>query len=783
MLNPAVKLYPVELSPPDPQNKEDDFSRLKSALSRAYEHLRGDLEIDSLVSRRLPSVLRSNHWKVNAVILYGQKIINLTAPDDKRVYGVAVDAGTTTVAAYLCDLTDGEIKQTASMLNPQIHFGDGVWPRNAYSAENGSGLEEPRSALLGSINALLGELRAKEGLVKEQIAEMVLVCDTVTRHIALGFSPDRVGSAPFIPAAKEALDISARELRLDILPGGNIHCLAAEGGFIGSDNVATLISEEIYKRDNTTMLIDIGVNSGIFLGNRDKIYAASRAAGPALEGARIKCGIPASAGAVETVAIDPLTLEPALGIIGGNQLPPAGICGSGIIDAVAQMAITGIIEPSGSFSENAVSGRIRKNAQGIMEYVLYFNQAGPREDIVVTREDVREVQLAKAAIYAGAKSLMSLCGLEKIGGIILAGAFGSRIDPQSALNIGLYPDCQLSQVQTVGNAAVSGAKMALLDIGKRKEAEKIAQSVEVVETALNPDYRVMLAQATAIPHERDCFTINQSYEWTCPDYDSGHLTSRAVSIGTLPDAARGHKITEAAPEPFTAGYLILPAIPKLEAAALVGKIEISGNGILFPDYVFNSITEARLNKSISGQPMIRELLGFIADNASKRVALKTTGPFSILAALINPMKLYPAFKKNKELLLSTLRDVTEAAAEYTIEALKRRVDIISFADAEGAIELVGEKFYKEYCGFYSYSYLKKIEPYLDSAVVHICGKTSVSLQKAGFISAAPYRVDLDKDYRGLLFDRASQKDFKFVGHSCLYARKLDLPVIHQITLR
>lgn len=508
-LNPAVKIYALELEKATLEDHTDDVSRIVNALKESYPEITGDIGIEFAATKDLSEVVRKSKWKINVALLNDNKIIRVTSAEYSDLYGFAIDVGTTTVAVYLCDLAKGEVVQTGSMMNPQISYGDDVLSRISHCQENEGGVEHLRKILLDGLNDLTGDLMNKENIEKEAVVDTVVVFNTVMQHIALGISPKYIGVSPFVSTITRSMDITARDFGLDVLASGNIHCLPAEAGFIGSDNVAVLIGEEPHRHEEMKLIIDIGTNSEICLGNKEQLYVTSCATGPALEGAQISCGMRAAKGAIEKVEIDPATLEPAIQIIGGEDIAPVGICGSGIIDVVSEMAAAGIIEANGKFSRQATSRRIRKDSKGKFEYVLYFKSAESERDIVITQKDVRAVQLAKAALYAGAKMLMKHCDIDKVDEIILAGGFGSYIDREKALNLGLYPDCLLENVRSVGNGAGLGARLALLNKDKRTEAAEVASNVEFLEIATDMEYQKYYAQAMAVPHAKDVFTMNQ----------------------------------------------------------------------------------------------------------------------------------------------------------------------------------------------------------------------------------------------------------------------------------
>jgi uncharacterized 2Fe-2S/4Fe-4S cluster protein (DUF4445 family) len=358
-----------------------------------------------------------------------------------------------------------------------------------------------------------------EHIVASNIMEMVLVFNTAMHHITLNIDPRYVGSAPFTAAVRKALDVKARELGINIAESGYVHCLPIEAGFVGADNVAVLISEAPYKQKRMVLIIDIGTNGEINFGNSESMLSASCATGPALEGAQIKHGMRAAPGAIEKVKINPVTMEPDVKIISGassNSLAK-GICGSGMIDAVAELFKAGVIQSDGKFNKIFQFPRIRQDAKGKVEYVLVWaGETAIAQDITITQKDIRAVQMAKAALYAGAKILMTKKRADKIEDVILAGAFGSYIDKESALVIGLFPDCDLDHVIAVGNAAGEGAKLALMDRNKRLEAEEVANFMQFVETAVDVQFQSYFFDAMYFPHAKDSFPHVQHILDTIP---------------------------------------------------------------------------------------------------------------------------------------------------------------------------------------------------------------------------------------------------------------------------
>ena len=511
-IDPVVKNYYIEMPPASMDDQRDDLKRIKSALLQKYGLQ--ELLLDYPVAAALPEIIRRADWKVTVSVWGEKEIIKVSPGLAESLWGVAVDIGSTTIAAYLCDLRTGETVAKKSMMNPQIAYGEDILSRITYSLTNKDGLAKMSKAIVEGINSLLQALAEETRLATEDIIDMVLVGTTVMHHIMLSIDPAYVGRVPFTPALKCGIDIKARDLGLKINKSSYVHWLPLEAGFVGADNTAVIIAEEPYRQEETMLIIDIGTNGEIVFGNRESLYSTSCATGPALEGAHIKYGMRAAFGAIEGVAIDPQTKIPRIKIIGqdgwfkaGDKPLAKGICGSGIIDVCAEMFKSGIIDGSGRFNQQILSPRVRRGADGKMEYVLcYAVETAVGRDITVTQGDIRAIQLAKSALYCGAEYLMKKFGVDKPGRIVLAGAFGSYINKESAMVIGMIPDCDLEKVQAVGNAAGDGAKLALLSAKKRKEAEEIAEKVTFIETAAEPDFQIRFAEALSFPHKRHKFS-------------------------------------------------------------------------------------------------------------------------------------------------------------------------------------------------------------------------------------------------------------------------------------
>ncbi len=509
-LKPAVRKCYVELAPATLDNPAADWERLQAELTKRFG-LR-NLTIDYQVLLSLQEAIRRGDWKITASVWMDREVIKAEPRFRERGYGVAVDIGTTTVAAYLCDLTTGEVVATESAMNPQVLYGEDVMSRISYAMENKKGLKTLNRVIVKQLNQLVREAAVQAGIKLGDILDMTVVGNTCMHHLFVGINPEYLGRAPFSPSLHHSLDVKARDLGLNIAEGAYVHALPIEAGFVGADNVGVLIAEEPYKQDKMLLIIDIGTNGELVLGNQDKLICSSCATGPAFEGANIKYGTRAAPGAIEKVEIDPDSKEVRLKVIGKTgwhtslDTPGAnGICGSGIFDAIAQMFLAGILQKSGRFNLDLKTPRLR-TTEGQLEFVIaWANQTSIGHDITVSQADVRAVQLAKASMYAGVKLMVHRLGVKKLDKVILAGAFGSYIDKKSAMIIGLFPDCALENVYAVGNAAGDGARIALLNVDKRKEANEVARKVQYIELTTDADFERQFVQAMHFPHMEDGF--------------------------------------------------------------------------------------------------------------------------------------------------------------------------------------------------------------------------------------------------------------------------------------
>jgi uncharacterized 2Fe-2S/4Fe-4S cluster protein (DUF4445 family) len=517
-VDPAVRQVYVQVTPARIDDARGDWQRLQDALAEQW-HLT-DLQIEAQLLRGLQSALRNGEWAVT-VTLWRDHLVQRVEPGyAEGIHGLAVDVGTTTVVAHLCDLRTGAVLATESMMNPQVRFGEDLMSRVSYGMSEPQGVERMHRAIVLAVNELAVKAARSAGLESVAILDAVLVGNTVMHHLLLGIDPVELGGTPFALATSEPLDLPARDLGFEFHPSARVHILPCIAGHVGADHVAVLLAEAPHEQDQQLLVIDVGTNAEMSLGGRGKMLCASSPTGPAFEGAQITHGQRAAPGAIERVRVDPVSLKPSYRVIGhdewidadsGAELPASaratGICGSGMIEVVAELFLAGVLRPDGRFDETAAerSSRVRFSDRS-GEYLLVdaADSAGGAP-IVVTQGDVRAIQLAKAALYAGVKLLMRHLGVTRVDGIRLAGAFGSTIDPRHAMILGMIPDCPLENVQAVGNAAGDGARIALLNVGQRVEAARLARWVQHVQTATEPTFQEEFVGAIALPHATDKF--------------------------------------------------------------------------------------------------------------------------------------------------------------------------------------------------------------------------------------------------------------------------------------
>ena len=529
VMDPAVRPYYVEVAEPDMHTPTGDLERLAQALKDQW----GIEEVTAGISflRKLQPMLRKGKWTATVVVHKGHqdtkhRLLDI-APGyfDRPLYGLAIDLGSTTIAAHLTDLRTGEVAASSGIMNPQIRFGEDLMSRVSYAMMNPGGDVEMTTAVRTALNALIGTLQAEAGIVPQQIMEAVFVCNPVMHHLLLGIDPVELGQAPFALATSNSLSLHAGDLELDTMNNAaRVFILPCIAGHVGADAAAVALSEAPNEQDELTLVVDVGTNAEILLGNKTQVLACSSPTGPAFEGAQISSGQRAAPGAIERLEIDPVTKEPRFQVIGlgiwsnepGFEAAIAttgvtGICGSGIIEAVAEMRMAGLLDSKGLIGSPEQTGTPRCILEGrTHSYVIYDGTADGGPLITVTQTDIRAIQLAKSALYAGARLLMDEMNTDTVDRVVLAGAFGAHISPKHAMVLGMIPDVPLDKVTSAGNAAGTGARMALCSVAARNSIEKTVREITKVETAIEPKFQEHFVNANAIPHATDPFTILRS---------------------------------------------------------------------------------------------------------------------------------------------------------------------------------------------------------------------------------------------------------------------------------
>jgi uncharacterized 2Fe-2S/4Fe-4S cluster protein (DUF4445 family) len=505
-----------------------DIDRLKVVLEKDWGWK--DLLVAPYLIPQVQKILRTalpdqpevseGRWGVTAVVHRDMDssrpfVIGLYPGLKNEAYGIACDIGSTTIAMHLVSLLSGRIVASSGTSNPQIRFGEDLMSRVSYVMMNPDGREAMTRAVREAVNGLIGKVCAEGGVDRRDIFDCVFVGNPIMHHLFLGIDPTELGQAPFALAVSGALQFWAHEIGIEVSQGARLYMLPCIAGHVGADAAAATLSEGPYRQDRMMLLVDVGTNAEIVLGNRARVVAASSPTGPAFEGAEISSGQRAAPGAIERVRIDPETLEPKYRVIGVEKWSDedgfeeaaaatgvTGICGSAIIEVVAEMYLSGVISEDGVV-DGSLAARTSRIVPNGRTFSYLLRDGEPR--ITVTQNDIRAIQLAKAALYAGVKLLMEKQGVATVDTIRFAGAFGSFIDPKYAMVLGLIPDCELDEVKAVGNAAGTGALMALLNRNHRREIEETVKRIEKIETALEPNFQQLFVDAMAMPNKVDPF--------------------------------------------------------------------------------------------------------------------------------------------------------------------------------------------------------------------------------------------------------------------------------------
>ena len=517
-MDPASHAFYLEVAEPDMHEPSGDFQRLSSALESQWRI--SGLHADLDVLRELQGVLRKGAWKVTVAVnrdgMGPPRLVGLwPGYREAPLYGLAVDLGSTTIAGHLVALDDGRVLASGGLMNPQIRFGEDLMSRVSYAMMNPGGAAEMTAAVRVALAGLAETLAAEAGVAPRDIVEAVLVGNPVMHHLALGIDPVELGQAPFALASSDALNLAATDLGLGgLAPGARAYILPLIAGHVGADCAAVALAEAPEARDDLSLIVDVGTNAEILLGNSSRVLACSSPTGPAFEGAQISAGQRAAPGAIERLQIDGASKTPRFKVIGCDLWSDepgfaeataatgiTGICGSGIIEAVAEMRMAGLLDASGLIGSAAQTGTARCEPDGRTHAYLVHDgtpHGGPR--IRVTQADIRAIQLAKSALYAGARLLMDEMGVEAVDRVLLAGAFGAHISPLHALVLGMIPDAPLAAITSAGNAAGTGARMALCSVAARRAIEAQVRRISKVETAIEPRFQEHFVAANAIPH-------------------------------------------------------------------------------------------------------------------------------------------------------------------------------------------------------------------------------------------------------------------------------------------
>jgi len=498
-LEPTVRKRHVRLEEPTLQDSRADLERLLSDIGQS-DH---DPCLEAL--RELPGLLRGHGFDLTAVTAEGRLLAVEPGDTTSRNYGMAFDVGTTTVVGFLLDLAAGREAAVASRSNPQVAFGDDVVSRIHHASRSAEGLEELRRAIVKCLNDITSECCEAAGIGCSEIYEATVVGNTTMLHLLLGVNPAFVAQAPYVGAWKRSLNVRGGQVGLRIHPRGLVHVLPQIAGFVGADTVGVILASGLHQADALTLAIDVGTNGELVIGNRDRLVSCSTAAGPAFEGARIRFGMRAAPGAIDRAVINQ-DLE--YNVIG--NLPPRGICGTALIDLVAELLRVGCIDPTGRLlppeewprsAPEAIRRRIVEDGGGLGFVVAQREETALEGPILLTQRDVRELQLAKGAISAGVSILMKEMGVEPgdLEQVLLAGAFGSFVRRSMARRIGLLPPVPTERVRYIGNAAGAGARMALLSRRCKEEANRIADRTEYLELAGRPDFQTEFGGAMLFP--------------------------------------------------------------------------------------------------------------------------------------------------------------------------------------------------------------------------------------------------------------------------------------------
>ncbi len=532
-IDPIINLYFLEVREPDMHDPSGDFERLLEALKEQWNFdSTNNITADLFVHQKIQRVLRKGEWKITIALRAGNRIIDIWPGLKQQIYGAAVDVGSTTISVHMVDLHSGTTISSSGGMNPQIRFGEDLMSRVSYVMMNPGGEDDLSKAVQIGIESLIKEAAKNASIEYTNILEIAFVGNPVMHHLLLGIDPTELGGAPFALSSDSSFECLSSEVNINLNPGTRLYGLPCIAGHVGADAAAATLAEEPYKNEYFSLIIDVGTNAEIILGNNKRTLAASSPTGPAFEGAQITCGQRAAPGAIERVRVDKKTLEPKFCVIGidgwidnksleneNSKVEITGICGSGIIEVLGEMFLSGILSSDGIINGHLskINKRIEKNGR-TYSYRL-------SEKVIITQNDVRAIQLAKAALHAGFKLLMDKMEIDEVEKVMLAGAFGSHIEPKYAMVLGMVPDCSFTSVTSVGNSAGAGARLALLSIDKRLEIENLVKKIEKIETAVEPKFQDHFVEAMAFPHKTNPY-LKLSKQVNLPKLISSDNTSQ-----------------------------------------------------------------------------------------------------------------------------------------------------------------------------------------------------------------------------------------------------------------
>ncbi|MCK9580837.1 MAG: ASKHA domain-containing protein [Methanoregula sp.] len=500
--HPSVRKYYVELHPPSLSDPSPDLSRLLWGIQKNGGPVAEKMYAPIEMLREIPSILRHSDWKVTATIGLvpgGYRLLDLQENDtSSRIYGAAVDLGSTTVVVYLWDLVSGKVVGVASNYNKQISCGEDILARVNFARRNG--LTRLQALATESINSAITSACNTAGIDRDDIYEVIVAGNTVMTHMLLGIDPAYMIAEPYVPVVRRALSATSSRIGIACNPNGGLLTFPAVSDFIGGDIIADILACGMGEREEISLLIDIGTNFEVVLGNNEWMFSCAGAAGPALEGGEVLFGMRANPGAIEKITIDPATLTPKFSTI--NNLKPKGICGSGLIDLLAELLVACVIDRTGRINTDIRNPRLRKTNHFPEYVVAWAKETDIGKDIVITENDIKNLIMSKASIHAACVTLMKQAGVShrEIATIYFAGAFGNYIDKKNATTVGLIPEIEINQIKNIGNGAITGANIALINRRARKTLDSIAHKIAYIELNAENSFMDEYTSSTFLPH-------------------------------------------------------------------------------------------------------------------------------------------------------------------------------------------------------------------------------------------------------------------------------------------